>query len=105
MSAVKLNVGTITGKSFSVDVLATDTVRDVKRRIEEEEDIPREAQILIFREKTLADAATVKDLGLQEGSKIQLAVQMTGGLFEHDILFLYFVLDLKESSFTIIFLV
>ncbi|KAJ3415015.1 tRNA (adenine(58)-N(1))-methyltransferase non-catalytic subunit trm6 [Chytridiales sp. JEL 0842] len=76
---MKLNVGTITGRSFLVDVERTDTIRDVKRIIEEEEDIPTEAQILIFKEKALADGVSVSDLGLRDGANLQLTVKMTGG--------------------------
>jgi hypothetical protein len=83
---MKLNVGTITGKSFLVDVENTDTIRDVKRIIEEEEDIPTDAQILIFKEKALSDGAVVSDLGLQDGSKLQLTVQMTGGTMANTLL-------------------
>ena len=78
-SAFHINVGTITGKSFLVDVTKADTVRDVKKRIEEEESIPLESQILIYREKALADDAAVQELGIEEGSRLQLLVNMTGG--------------------------
>ncbi|KAI9341269.1 ubiquitin-related domain-containing protein, partial [Zopfochytrium polystomum] len=75
-----LEVGTITGRMFSVEVLPTDTVGDVKRRIEEEEAIPSEAQVLIFREKHLADDnVPVRQIGIQDGSRLQLTVEMAGG--------------------------
>ncbi|KAJ3316372.1 hypothetical protein HDU76_001858 [Blyttiomyces sp. JEL0837] len=76
---ISLTVGTITGRSFLVDVSPSDTIKDVKRKIEEEEAIPSDAQILIFREKTLSDDASVGELDIREGSRIQLAVQMSGG--------------------------
>jgi hypothetical protein len=74
-----VNVGTLTGKSFLVDVNSSDTVRDLKKRIEEEELIPLESQILIYREKTLSDDAAVHELGIEEGSRLQLLVHMAGG--------------------------
>ena len=81
---ISLNVGTITGRSFLVGVLPTDTIGDIKRRIEREEAIPSESQILIFREKHLADHVNAREAGFQDGSRLQLAVQMAGGEFIKD---------------------
>ncbi|KAJ3005621.1 UNVERIFIED_CONTAM: Rab5 GDP/GTP exchange factor, partial [Siphonaria sp. JEL0065] len=75
----QVTVGTITGKQFTVSIQPTDTVRDVKIRIEEEEAIPLETQILMFKEKPLKDTAAIRDLGIRGGSRLQLAVHMTAG--------------------------
>ncbi|KAJ3063468.1 Rab5 GDP/GTP exchange factor [Podochytrium sp. JEL0797] len=75
----QVTVGTVTGKQFQVKIRPTDTVRDVKIRIEEEEAIPMESQVLIFGEKTLKDTAAIRDLGIRGGSRLQLAVHMTAG--------------------------
>ncbi|ORY33582.1 ubiquitin-like protein, partial [Rhizoclosmatium globosum] len=75
-----VTVGTVTGKQFKVAIRPTDTVRDVKIRIEEEEAIPLETQILMFGEKTLKDTAAIRDLGIRAGSRLQLAVHMTAGI-------------------------
>ncbi|KAJ3218852.1 hypothetical protein HDU67_003807 [Dinochytrium kinnereticum] len=76
---ISLNVGLLTGKCFSVDIRLSDTVLDLKRRIEEEESIPKESQVLIFREKPLSNESSIGGLGIKEGSKLQLVVQMNGG--------------------------
>ncbi|KAJ3102291.1 hypothetical protein HDU97_000648 [Phlyctochytrium planicorne] len=78
-SSISLNVGLLTGKSFSVDVRLTETVFDLKTRIEEEESIPKEAQVLIFKEKPLSNECFIGDLGVIDGSNLQLVVQMNGG--------------------------
>ncbi|TPX77965.1 hypothetical protein CcCBS67573_g00744 [Chytriomyces confervae] len=75
----QVTVGTVTGKQFQVAIRPTDTVRDVKIRIEEEEAIPLEQQILMFGEKTLKDGATIRDLGIRSGSRLQLGVHMSSG--------------------------
>ncbi|KAI9346298.1 hypothetical protein BDR26DRAFT_856213 [Obelidium mucronatum] len=75
----QVTVGTITGKQFTVSIQPTDTVRDVKIRIEEEEAIPLETQVLMFKEKPLKDTAAIRDLGIRGGSRLQLAVHMTAG--------------------------
>ncbi|RKO93813.1 ubiquitin-related domain-containing protein, partial [Blyttiomyces helicus] len=75
-----LNIGTLTGKTFPVQVMSSDTVGEVKWRIYEEEGIPVEAQILVFREKALVDdEATVGECGIRMGCTLQLVLQMMGG--------------------------
>ncbi|KAJ3286615.1 switch-activating protein Sap1 [Borealophlyctis nickersoniae] len=75
-----VNVGTLTGKTFSVDVYPTDTVAEVKSRIYEEEGIPVESQILVFRERALADDnGPIGAYGVQSGSTLQLVLHMAGG--------------------------
>ncbi|KAI8608660.1 hypothetical protein BC830DRAFT_1154342, partial [Chytriomyces sp. MP71] len=75
----QVTIGTVTGKQFQVTIRPTDTVRDVKIRIEEEEAIPLEQQILMFGEKTLKDGSAIRDLGIKSGSRLQLGVHMSSG--------------------------
>ncbi|KAJ1567427.1 Candidapepsin-3 [Cladochytrium tenue] len=83
MSAISLHVGTITGTRISLDrVRPTDTVGDLKRRIEMAASIPSHQQQLVFREQTLADdSANVAQLGLRDGSSLRLTVSMRSGRF------------------------
>ncbi|KAJ3129342.1 hypothetical protein HK098_001754 [Nowakowskiella sp. JEL0407] len=77
---ISLNIGTLTGKTFTVDVTSNDTIEDVKVLIFEELGIPVESQCLVFREKNLNDnRATISGLGLRTGASLQLVIQMAGG--------------------------
>ncbi|KAJ3153205.1 hypothetical protein HDU89_000834 [Geranomyces variabilis] len=74
-----LDVGTLTGR-FEIQVHAQDEVGDVKRRIQESEGIPIESQILVWREKALADdASPIGAYGIQDGSRLQLVLHMCTG--------------------------
>ncbi|KAI9209728.1 ubiquitin-related domain-containing protein, partial [Polychytrium aggregatum] len=73
-------VGTLTGKTFTIPVISTDTIGEVKCRIYEEEGIPVGAQVLVWKEKELSDDnAMVCDYGLCSGATLQLTLQMSGG--------------------------
>ncbi|KAJ3044084.1 hypothetical protein HDV00_003188 [Rhizophlyctis rosea] len=75
-----LNVGTLTGRTFQVEVYPTDTVGEVKMRIFEETGIAIESQILVFRERALADdEGAIGAYGVQSGCTLQLVLHMAGG--------------------------
>ncbi|KAI8909748.1 ubiquitin-related domain-containing protein [Gorgonomyces haynaldii] len=76
---LNINVGTLTGRTFQLSVMSTDTIAEIKSRIQDEEGISAETQILVFREQELKDNAQLFSLGVQDGSTIQLVVHMTGG--------------------------
>ncbi|TPX61640.1 hypothetical protein PhCBS80983_g00944 [Powellomyces hirtus] len=74
-----LDIGTLTGR-FYIQVHAADEVGDVKRRIQESEGIPMESQILVWREKALADdSSPIGTFGIQDGSRLQLVLHMSTG--------------------------
>ncbi|KAI8917806.1 hypothetical protein DFJ77DRAFT_422679, partial [Powellomyces hirtus] len=74
-----LDIGTLTGR-FYIQVHAADEVGDVKRRIQESEGIPMESQILVWREKALADdSSPIGAFGIQDGSRLQLVLHMSTG--------------------------
>ncbi|KAJ3036637.1 AN1-type zinc finger protein 4 [Rhizophlyctis rosea] len=75
-----LNVGTLTGRTFQVECFPGDTVGDVKGRIFEETGIAVESQILVWRERALADdMGTLGGYGVGDGSTLQLVLHMAGG--------------------------
>ncbi|KAL2919522.1 hypothetical protein HK105_201169 [Polyrhizophydium stewartii] len=77
---ITVSVGTLTGKTFTLSIFTTNTVGELKYRIFEEEGIPVESQLLVFRDKHLTqDEALVGEFGIQSGSRIQLVLHMAGG--------------------------
>ncbi|TPX64088.1 hypothetical protein SpCBS45565_g06137 [Spizellomyces sp. 'palustris'] len=74
-----LTIGTLTG-TFTIQVRATDAVEDVKRCIQDMEGIPVESQILLWRDKALADdRSVIGQFGIENGSKLQLLLHMSTG--------------------------
>jgi len=75
---MKIFVKTPQGKSFTLEVEPSDTIADVKRKIQEAEGIPLEEQRLIFSGKQLENATTVKECNIQKESTILLVRRPTG---------------------------
>lgn len=77
---IKIIIETLTGKQIQIHPMCTDTIQTVKEHIEKTEGILLTSQILIFCGKELADSSrSIQSFGIQNMSKIQLAVHMNGG--------------------------
>jgi Ubiquitin family len=78
---IMIHIGTLTGKTFSLVMMSTDTIGDIKNRIQDEEGLLVESQILVYREQQLKnDQASIESHGIQNDSKLQLVLHMAGGL-------------------------
>ncbi|EFA08134.1 uncharacterized protein LOC663257 [Tribolium castaneum] len=76
---MEIQIDTLMGTSFDMRVSATDTVREIKQRIQRVEGIPIHQQNLIFQSKELKDSRRLCDAGIKNGSIIKLVIAMKGG--------------------------
>lgn len=71
-----LFVKTLTGKTITLNVAVSDTVGDLKRKINEKEGIPINQQCLIAAGKPLADTDDIHTVGVQNHSVVHLVLRV-----------------------------